>query len=287
MASIPCSIHAELSSSSSFAAATAAPPWGRLSLPPCSVSSGLPSAGGLRTPFLGLAKTPGGLRGSSGVRAEAGPGGGGGGGGGGGLLKIWSSGIASEMGGIYSRLDGASQVRLPPTTTTTPARPRERRFIPLVNGSGSGGPTAEEAEEAASSPPPPPEAAKRPVLTAREKLRAARVLSRYAVDSKSSAAPPTTTPAAPPPRKAEFGSRVLEAMRETDGGGKRRSGLPEAPSNLLDDSKRGLSKGGFIFDFPGNSDLLVIAFSFVFISTVMFATTFLVWKLGAIHFNEY
>ncbi|CAA6658247.1 unnamed protein product [Spirodela intermedia] len=266
MASIPCSIHSELSSSSSFAAATAAPPWGRLSLPPCSVSSGLPSAGGLRTPFLGLAKTPGGLRGSSGVRAEAGPGGGGGGGG---LLKIWSSGIAFEMGGIYSRLDGASQIH------SFGQRQRKRR---ANRRGGRGG---------RLFPPPPPEAAKRPVLTAREKLRAARVLSRYAVDSKSSAAPPTTTPAAPPPRKAEFGSRVLEAMRETDGGGKRRSGLPEAPSNLLDDSKRGLSKGGFIFDFPGNSDLLVIAFSFVFISTVMFATTFLVWKLGAIHFNEY
>lgn len=185
------------------------------------------------------------------------------------------------------------QVSLPPAAST-PARPKARRFIPSVNGGGGGGgPTAEEAEgaeEASPSPPPPPEeeAAKRPVLTAREKLRAARVLSRYAADSKSPAAAPTK-PGAPAAaaRKAEFGSRVLEAMRETDGGGKRRSGLPEAPSNLLDDSQRGLSKGGFIFDFPGSSDLLVIAFSFVFISTVMFATTFLVWKLGAIHFNEY
>lgn len=112
MASIPCSIHAELSS--------AAPPWSRLSPPPCSVSSGLSSAGRLRTPFLGLAKTPGGLRGSSGVRAEAGPGGGGGGGGV--LVKIWSSGIAAGRGGIHSRLDGASQVgpNAPPLSSHLP-----------------------------------------------------------------------------------------------------------------------------------------------------------------------
>jgi hypothetical protein len=55
---------------------------------------------------------------------------------------------------------------------------------------------------------------------------------------------------------------------------------------MLDDSRRGMPKSGLTFDLPGGSDILIIAFSFVFISTVMFATTFLVWKLGAIHFNE-
>lgn len=55
---------------------------------------------------------------------------------------------------------------------------------------------------------------------------------------------------------------------------------------MLDDSKRGMPKNGLIFDFPGGSDILAIAFSFVFISTVMFATTYIVWKLGVIHFNE-
>lgn len=114
---------------------------------------------------------------------------------------------------------------------------------------------------------------KRTPLTAREKLRAARVLSKY-------------TESRPSKTKSELGSRVLDAIRETDRG-KRRSGLPEAPSNLFDDSKRGLPKQGFTFDFPGGNDILIIAFSFVFISTVMFATTYIVWKAGAIHFNEY
>ncbi|OVA02739.1 hypothetical protein BVC80_9093g84 [Macleaya cordata] len=115
-------------------------------------------------------------------------------------------------------------------------------------------------------------APKRSSLTAREKLRAARVLSRYNTDSK--------------PSKSELGSKVLDALRESDRG-KKRSGLPEAPENLLDDSKRGMPKQGLTFDLPGGSDLFLIIFSAVFISTLMFATTFVVWKVGAIHFNEY
>ncbi|KAK7311206.1 hypothetical protein RJT34_09190 [Clitoria ternatea] len=113
-------------------------------------------------------------------------------------------------------------------------------------------------------------ASKRPSLNARERLKAARVLSRYA-QSK--------------PSKPDMGSRVLEALKESDKG-KKKSGLPEAPTNLFDDSKRGLSEG-FTFQFPGGSDLFFIIFSFVFISSLMFATTYIVWKVGAIHFNEY
>ncbi|OAY46282.1 uncharacterized protein LOC110619844 isoform X2 [Manihot esculenta] len=113
--------------------------------------------------------------------------------------------------------------------------------------------------------------AKRSPLTARERLRAARVLSRY-TETKAS--------------KSEMGSKILDALKESDKG-KKRSGLPEAPTNLFDDSDRGMPKEGWTFEFPGGSDLFVIAFSFVFISTVMFATTYIVWKVGAIHFNEY
>ncbi|MED6170437.1 hypothetical protein PIB30_030861 [Stylosanthes scabra] len=113
---------------------------------------------------------------------------------------------------------------------------------------------------------------KRSPLTARERLRAARVLHRY-TESKAS-------------NKSDMGSRVLDALKESDRG-KKRSRLPEAPSDMLDDSKRGLPKPGLTFSFPGGFDLFIIAFSFVFISSVMFATTYFVWKVGAIHFNEY
>ncbi|XP_052199403.1 uncharacterized protein LOC127806261 [Diospyros lotus] len=112
---------------------------------------------------------------------------------------------------------------------------------------------------------------RRSPLTAREKLRAARVLSRYS-ESK--------------PTKSELGSKVLEALRESDRG-KKKSGLPEAPTNMFDDRKRGMPKQGLTFEFPGGFDVFLIIFSFTFISTVMFATTYIVWKVGAIHFNEY
>lgn len=110
---------------------------------------------------------------------------------------------------------------------------------------------------------------KRSSLTARERLRAARVLSRYN-ETK--------------PSRSDMG-KVLDAIKESERGKKK--GLPEAPGNLFDDSNRGVSKPGLSFEFPGGNDLFIIVFSFVFISTVMFATTYIVWKVGAIHFNEY
>ncbi|XP_062092470.1 uncharacterized protein LOC133798250 isoform X1 [Humulus lupulus] len=128
----------------------------------------------------------------------------------------------------------------------------------------------EETSSAASQLEKP----KRSPLTARERLRAARVLNRYNnTESKASKS------------SSSMSSKVLDAIRESDRGKKK--GLPEAPGNMLDDSKRGMPPKGLTFQFPGGNDLFVIIFSFVFISTVMFATTFIVWKVGAIHFNEY
>ncbi|CAH8268773.1 unnamed protein product [Arabidopsis lyrata] len=135
-----------------------------------------------------------------------------------------------------------------------------------VDSSDSNKPASESVESGNGS-------AKKAPLTARERLRAARVLSRY-------------TEATPKPSKPKMGSQLLDVLKESDKKSKRKPGLPEAPTNMLDDSRRGMPKSGLTFDLPGGSDILIIAFSFVFISTVMFATTFLVWKLGAIHFNE-
>ncbi|CAD6210754.1 unnamed protein product [Miscanthus lutarioriparius] len=89
----------------------------------------------------------------------------------------------------------------------------------------------------------------------------------------------------------EFGSGVLDALREADakkgGGGRRGSRLPEAPGNLFDDSKRGMPKEGWTFELPFGLDVFIVLVSFTLITTIMFGTAFLVWKLGAIHFNEY
>lgn len=133
--------------------------------------------------------------------------------------------------------------------------------------------TSSQKQEEASPPPNLQSKSKRSPLTARERLRAAKVLSRYNMESKQTK------------KKSDRSKTVLDAARASDGG-KRRSGLPEAPTNIFDDSKRGMPKQGLTWDFPGGADLFLIVFSFVFISTVMFATTYFVWKVGAIHFNE-
>nr|GMC61774.1 Mucin-16 like [Ipomoea batatas] len=156
--------------------------------------------------------------------------------------------------------------------TETEDQPSARADSAPEGSDGSNGLlTSKNLKEDVSSVTTKP-ALKRSPLTAREKLRAARVLSRYNNESKAAS------------KKPDMGSKLLEVLRESEKGKK---GLPEAPNNLFDDSKRGLPKPGWTFELPVGFDVFLIAFSFVFISTVMFATTYIVWKVGAIHFNEY
>ncbi|VFQ80442.1 unnamed protein product [Cuscuta campestris] len=126
--------------------------------------------------------------------------------------------------------------------------------------------------DSSSSSPAKPSFKKSSPLTVRDKLRAARVLNRYNEPNTAL-------------DKPVMGNKLFDVLREAEKGKKR--GLPEAPNNLFDDETRGLPKPGLTFDLPGGFDLFLIAFSFVFISTVMFGTTYIVWKVGAIHFNEY
>jgi len=166
--------------------------------------------------------------------------------------------------------------------TTTPSPSAEK--FPVTPGNGQ--PQQPVANANGSAPSEPP---KRAPLTARERLRAARVLGKYAEPSAKGAS-------SPPPSKSskpEFGSGVLDALREADakkaggGGGRRGSRLPEAPGNLFDDSKRGMPKEGWTFELPFGVDVFLVLVSFTLITTIMFGTAFLVWKLGGIHFNEY
>lgn len=156
----------------------------------------------------------------------------------------------------------AADDKIPPTDEVAVAP----QVLEESNGAvGSTNPADEDLTAKSSS------TSRRAPLTARERLRAARVLSRYTD---------------PKPSKPELGSKLLEALRETDKG-KRRPSLPEAPTNMLDDSKRGMPKEGWTINISSGMDAILIVFSFVFISSVMFATTYIVWKVGAIHFNDY
>ncbi|KAJ9539898.1 hypothetical protein OSB04_026404 [Centaurea solstitialis] len=179
---------------------------------------------------------------------------------------------------------GASMLKashfLSPSTTlhfSRPIRSRNGSSLFVANGDRLTTETSiKTSESTETSIPSGTEPAKTPLklLTAREKLRAARVRSRNAEPK--------------PVVKAELGSKVLEALRENDKiTGKKRTGLPEAPTNLFDDSKRGMPKKGLTFELPVGWDVFLIILSVVVISTIMFTTTFVVWKMGAIHFNEY
>ncbi|KAK1409367.1 hypothetical protein QVD17_35893 [Tagetes erecta] len=169
-------------------------------------------------------------------------------------------------------------------TTETSDKTSDITTKPSVSNSQPSSPTSEakEVETTANSSEPKQDTTngnvnsspKRLKLTAREKLKAARVRNR---ESEPKAA-----------KKEELGSKVLEALRETDRvTGRKRSGLPEAPTNMLDDSKRGMPKKGLTFELPVGWDVFLIITSVVVISTIMFTTTYIVWKVGAIHFNEY
>ncbi|TVU47565.1 hypothetical protein EJB05_07171, partial [Eragrostis curvula] len=156
-----------------------------------------------------------------------------------------------------------------------------------VTTAGNGQPQQPGAGANANGGEPP----KRAPLTARERLRAARVLGKYAEPSSAASSKGSPSAAASKPAKPEFGSGVLDALREADakkgGGGRRRSRLPEAPGNLFDDSKRGMPKDGWTWELPFGVDVFLVLVSFTLITTIMFGTAYLVWKLGAIHFNEY
>ncbi|KAF8683809.1 hypothetical protein HU200_044744 [Digitaria exilis] len=183
-------------------------------------------------------------------------------------LLLLSSPTRSKHARTSCRATDNDQAAAQETTAPSPASSPAAAPIPNANG---------------SEPP------KRTPLTARERLRAARVLGKYA---EPSAKKGSSTKSGKP----EFGSGVLDALREADakkagggggGGGRRGSRLPEAPGNLFDDSKRGMPKEGWTFELPFGVDVFLVLVSFTLITTIMFGTAFLVWKLGGIHFNEY
>ncbi|CAL4938929.1 unnamed protein product [Urochloa decumbens] len=187
--------------------------------------------------------------------------------------------------------DQAAPAAAQETTTPSPASPATapvpsaEKQAPVTPGNGQPQQPVANANGNAAT-----EAPKRAPLTARERLRAARVLGKYAEPSAKGS---SSLPASKKSRKPEFGSGVLDALREADakkgggGGGRRGSRLPEAPGNLFDDSKRGMPKEGWTFELPFGVDVFLVLVSFTLITTIMFGTAFLVWKLGAIHFNEY
>jgi hypothetical protein len=47
-----------------------------------------------------------------------------------------------------------------------------------------------------------------------------------------------------------------------------------------------MPKDGWAFELSFRVDVFLVLVSFTLITTIMFGTAFLIWKLGTIHFNE-
>jgi len=112
----------------------------------------------------------------------------------------------------------------------------------------------------------------KPSLSAREKLRTARTLSGFAESDKRGT----------PQRQ----KNLLDALRESDKQGKTsKYGQPIEPSNLFDDRKRSTQEAEK-FEFTWGPSQYYGLLSFVILTSIMFGTTYIVWKVGAIHFND-
>jgi len=112
----------------------------------------------------------------------------------------------------------------------------------------------------------------KPSLSAREKLRTARTLTGFAESDK---------PGTPQRQK-----NLLDALRESDKQGKTtKYGQPIEPSNLFEDRKRSTEKEKK-FEFTWGPSQFYGLLSFVLLTSIMFGTTYIVWKVGAIHYND-
>lgn len=177
--------------------------------------------------------------------------------------------------------------------------------------------TENAAEKAGSTSPPPPRSPKpSPFSTAGKKIGGSSGETRGSGDAKLSGGgtgPTGSTGSKPTPnvsargeksREAEkkllasgsmrpttsFGSKkLLDAFKEGDKfDTKVKVGQPKAPANIFTDSVRTaeeIEADKWVFRLDRGQSLLVL--SFFASSVLMFATVWFVWKVGAIHFNEY
>eukprot|EP00252_Welwitschia_mirabilis_P022305 TRINITY_DN599_c0_g1_i1.p1 TRINITY_DN599_c0_g1~~TRINITY_DN599_c0_g1_i1.p1 ORF type:complete len:257 (-),score=38.59 TRINITY_DN599_c0_g1_i1:70-840(-) len=84
--------------------------------------------------------------------------------------------------------------------------------------------------------------------------------------------------------RSQPGKNILEVLKESDKFQKR--GKPVEPSDLFTDPKRS-SKTEKAIEFKFEAPQLFVLVSFFLISSLMFGTVYIVWKLGAIHYNEF
>lgn len=82
--------------------------------------------------------------------------------------------------------------------------------------------------------------------------------------------------------------QVLDAFKEGEKAGKTtKFGQPIVPKNIFDDVRQTQAeKDADKFSFNLKPSDIFLIFSFLLIIGLMLGTAFLVWKVGAIHYNE-
>lgn len=79
---------------------------------------------------------------------------------------------------------------------------------------------------------------------------------------------------------------LLDSLRQSENT-TTKFGQPIVPTNLFDEPDKLTAEDKKRFDFTFNAGQLFLVFSFLTIIGVMLGTAYLVWKVGAIHYNEY
>ncbi len=81
---------------------------------------------------------------------------------------------------------------------------------------------------------------------------------------------------------------MLEAFKRGEVEGKTtKFGQPIVPKNIFEDTRRTPEEiAADKFQFQLSTDALLLGLSFVLVIALMLATAYLVWKVGAIHYNE-
>ncbi|MCO5569161.1 hypothetical protein L7F22_022882 [Adiantum nelumboides] len=185
-----------------------------------------------------------------------------------------SSRIAARAGDIANGR-GQSATTTPPTPSSskTPGPPPFDLSIPKSQRGASSSPKIPGSQTFSPNPPNSQGSPFSSTLTGTEKLKGAK--PSVFLDSRVGGA------------FKEPGSKtLLDTMRQSDNNTKK-FGQPGLPRNLFDEPEKLTAEDNKRFDFTLNIGQLALIFSFLTIICVMLGTAFLVWKVGAIHYNEF
>lgn len=152
---------------------------------------------------------------------------------------------------------------LPPFSRSTPSSQASSTFSPKPSGPQTFSPKPPSSQGSPFSSP----------LAGTEKLKGSK--PSVFLDSRAGGAFKQPGP-----------KGLLDSLRQSENA-TTKFGQPIVPTNLFDEPDKLTAEDKKRFDFTFNAGQLFLVFSFLTIIGVMLGTAYLVWKVGAIHYNEY